>query len=228
MITEEATKAKWRVFLSDWSRYKASQKVKAIGDIRNEVLNCCHEDVRLSLEIVRGKAWSKLTEEELLARIKKAAVRTAHVSIHRNFFHKMKQEDNENFNHWVTRLHQQMQLCDYRLPCNTPDCEHDHNYGDILLEEAMIANMYDQDAMARIMNDHKVTNTYEKKFEMAMSLQESHEAMQEIFGSTSTSNRRSDYKVQQGAVPKKPAMNSKGNCSVCKKTFRTCPHFSPN
>ena len=172
IISEESTQAKWRGFVSDWNRYKDTQNVKSIGDIRNELLNCCHEDVHLSLDIVRGTACKQLGEEQMLERIRKTAVRTAHMSVHRKNFNKMKQEDNENFSHWVTRLHHQMQLCDYRLPCETPDCQHDHNYGDILLEEAMIANMYDQDAMAKIMNDHKVTNMYEKKFEMAMNLQE--------------------------------------------------------
>ena len=46
LISEEASEAKWKSFLSDWKRYKSSQNVKsAAEDIRNELLNCCHEDV---------------------------------------------------------------------------------------------------------------------------------------------------------------------------------------
>ena len=116
-------------------------------DIRNELLNCCHADVRLSLNHARGAKTDKLSEADLLARIKKAAVHTSHVSVHRKNFHNMRQEENETFNHWVTRLTQKMNMCDYRIPCEVGECEHDHNYGDILVEEAMISNMYDQENM---------------------------------------------------------------------------------
>ena len=43
------------------------------------------------------------------------------------------------------------------------DCPHEHNYGEILVEESTIVNMYDQEASNRIMADHDVTNTYNKK-----------------------------------------------------------------
>ena len=72
-----------------------------------------------------------------------------------------------------------MQLCDYRIPCDMVDCEHNHNYGDILLQEVMIANMYDQDKMARIMSNHK----------------EAGEGVPDIIGAASMSNKRSDYNL---------------------------------
>ena len=107
-----------------------------------------------------------------------------------------------------------MQLCKYNLACNVENCTHDHNYGDILVEEAMIANMYNQDNMTRIMLDHKITNTFDLKYEMLMTIQESGECARELIGASSTSHRRSDYKAQQaagqrGAIPKKLDQNSK-------------------
>ena len=103
-IAEESTEAQWNAFLDDWECYKASQNVTSVADIRNELLNCCHADVRLSLNHARGAKPSQLSEAALLARIKKAAVHTSHVSVHRKNFHSMRQEENELFNHWVTRL----------------------------------------------------------------------------------------------------------------------------
>merc|ERR1712082_235639 len=192
----------------------------------NELLNCCHADVRLSLNHARGAKPSKLSEEALLARIKKAAVHTSHVSVHRKNFHSMRQEENEAFNHWVTRLTQKMNMCEYNIPCEVADCTHEHNYGEILVEEVTIANMYNQEHMTKIMSDHQETNTYEKKFQMAVNLQEAGNCQQEMSGNTSASNRRSDYKAQQvadskekGAVAKKIDVNSKGKSSKCKKSF---------
>ena len=173
--------------------------MKGTAEVRTELLNCCHKDVRQSLKQSRGTKTEKLSEADLLARIKKHAVISSHVSIHRKNFSNMRQEENETFNHWVTRLTSKMNMCHYRIPCNLVECEHDQNYGKILVEEAMIANMYDQESMTRIMSDHRVTNTFEKKYAMVVSLQEVSNCQQELLGKVSASHKRSDYKSQQAA-----------------------------
>ena len=101
-ISEEATEAMWKVFLSDWEHYKASQEVNKIKDIYNELLNCCSKEVRSSLANARGQKVATMNDDELVAKIKKMAVWVSHVSIHRKAFHKMKQDKGENFTHWVT------------------------------------------------------------------------------------------------------------------------------
>ena len=137
----------------------------------------------------------------------------------------MSQEADETFDHWVTRLNKKMRLCDYRFACDVKDCNHNHNYGNILVEEAMIANMYDQDQMTRIMSDHKATNTYELKYEMAMNMMESGECAKELEKAPAASHKRSEYKAQQaagqrgGATSKKFESGSEGKCAECKKTF---------
>ena len=100
-ISEEATEVKWKTFLNDWRRYKSSQNLKKTEDIRNELLNCCSEEVRESLDNARGVKVDQLDEKDLLARIKKAAVKSVNKSVHRQNFHKMNQEEGENFYHWV-------------------------------------------------------------------------------------------------------------------------------
>ena len=76
MISGEVTEMKWKTFLNDWKRYKSSQNVKKTEDIRNELLNCCSEEVWESLDNVRGVDTDLLEEKDLLARIKKAAVKS--------------------------------------------------------------------------------------------------------------------------------------------------------
>ena len=107
-ISEEATEVKWKTFLNDWKRYKSSQNVRKTEDIRNELLNCCSEEVRESLDNARGVDTDQLQEKDLLARIKKAALKSVNKSVHRKTFHNMKQEEGGNFDHWVTRLTKKM------------------------------------------------------------------------------------------------------------------------
>ena len=72
----------------------------------------------------------------------------------------------------------------------------------------MITNMYDQDNTTRIMSDHMVTNTFDKKFEMAMNMQGATKCMQEVTATTSMSNKRSDYKNQQAAASREQCQRS--------------------
>ena len=118
------------------------------------------------------------------------------MSVHRKDFNNMRQEENENFNHWVMRLRAKMNMCSYRIPCDVADCPHEHNYGEILVEESMIVNMYDQEASNRIMADHDAMNTYDKKYARVMSLQEATRYQEELVSKASASQKRSDYKSQ--------------------------------
>ena len=81
-ISEESTNKDWETFLDDWERYKASQNVKGTADVRTELLNYCHKDMRQSLKQSRGTKTEKLSEADLLARIKKHAVISSHMSVH--------------------------------------------------------------------------------------------------------------------------------------------------
>ena len=117
--------------MNDWKRYKSSQNVKKTEDICNQLLNCCSEEVRESLDNARGVKVDQLEEKDLLAKIKKAAVKSVNNCVHRRNFHKMSQEEGENFDHWVTRLTKNMRLCDYNLACNVVNCTHEHNYGPV-------------------------------------------------------------------------------------------------
>ena len=135
MIQEECTDKDWETFVDDWERYKASQNLKGAYDLRTKLLNCCGKEVRQGLKQSRGARTGELSEVDLLARIKKHAVISSHVSVHRKNFNNMRQEENETFNHWVTRLTAKMNMCEYRIPCNLADCRHEHDYGEILVEE---------------------------------------------------------------------------------------------
>ena len=113
-----------------------------------------------------------------------------------------------------------MNVCKYRIPCNEVGCQHNHNYGDVLVEESMIANMYNQESMTRIMTDNKVNDMFEKQFEMAVKMQEASTCAQELLGTTSNSYKRSDYKSQQAA-------ESREQGAVAKKLEVMNPRTSP-
>ena len=74
-ISEESSEVKWKSFLNDWGRYKSSQNVTKTVDIRNELLNCCSEEVRENLDNARDVEVDNMDEKELIIAIQKAAVK---------------------------------------------------------------------------------------------------------------------------------------------------------
>ena len=68
-ISEESTEVRWKAFLNDWGRYKSSQNVTKQTDIRNELLNCCSEDVRENLDNARGVEVDNMEEKDLITAI---------------------------------------------------------------------------------------------------------------------------------------------------------------
>ena len=49
------------------------------------------------------------------------------------------------------------------MECHREGCDNRTKFGEILVKKAMVVNMYDQENMTRVMEDHMVLNTYEKK-----------------------------------------------------------------
>ena len=90
MIQEESTDKDWETFVDDWERYKASQNIRGAADVRLELLNCCGKEVRQSLKQSRGTRTGELSEVQLMDRIKKHAVISSHVSVHRKDFNNLR------------------------------------------------------------------------------------------------------------------------------------------
>ena len=67
------TLEKWSYFLNKWERYKA---LTGIGeeDCTNHLVECCDEDLQLSLHKTHGSSISEKLEEFVLKQIKRFAV----------------------------------------------------------------------------------------------------------------------------------------------------------
>ena len=72
-IRTDYTPEHWSYFLSRWSRYKTLTGIS--GDqLKGQLLECCDEDLQLSLHRSIGETILSKDEEEILCDIKKFAV----------------------------------------------------------------------------------------------------------------------------------------------------------
>ena len=82
-ISSGTTSEKWSYFLSRWARYKSLAGIKDT-DCSNHLIECCDDDLQLSLHRAIGPTLSTRIEEALLKDIKKFAVEEENILVSRN------------------------------------------------------------------------------------------------------------------------------------------------
>ena len=79
-ISSGTTPEKWVYLLSRWERYKGLTGITGTAQ-STHLIECCDEDLQLSLFRAIGSSISDKTEQELLADIKKYAVEDENILI---------------------------------------------------------------------------------------------------------------------------------------------------
>ena len=83
--------SRWAFFLSEWQLYKHRAQLPASDP--QELRAFCSEELRMALfNFIGATKLDSFTEEQLLALIKKVAVRGKNVAVHRQEFYTMQQE----------------------------------------------------------------------------------------------------------------------------------------
>ena len=84
-LSPETTAEKWAYFLARWARYKLLTGITGTA-LGSHLMECCDEDLQLSLYRGVGKSITDKNEEEVLAYIKKYAVEDENILISRTIF----------------------------------------------------------------------------------------------------------------------------------------------
>ena len=112
----ETTEGEWAIFDDQWSRFKRMAKLTAIVDIRDNLRQCCTDQLNKRLFDIRGSgALDNASEVELLAWIKEIAVKGVHKEVHRTLLAKLKQKQGESINAYYGKLKAESSLCDLRV-----------------------------------------------------------------------------------------------------------------
>ena len=110
-ISDDMSEGDWTVFLDAWNRYKVMCRLRNIDAIRNELRSACTPAVnKMLVELIGPTTLNGLSEDELLANIKRIAVHGVHKEVHRQRFTKISQHEGEPLNQFVARRKAQAEV----------------------------------------------------------------------------------------------------------------------
>ena len=156
VISVAGTSEEWEYFLSRWSDYVDA--TKATGrDRALQLLECCDEPLRKDLTRSAGGSLTNKTEDEILAAIKKLAVRQENTMVARVALHNMRQDRDEPIRAFGARLAGQAGVCKFTITCPSDTCGRDVNYTDAILHDALIRGVAGPDNQLDLLNPRNRT-----------------------------------------------------------------------
>ena len=192
----------WLYFEQRWQEYKDATRVAGL-DLIYQLLDCCNPDgLRKNLVRVHMDTLASCNECELLANIKKLAVRTENAMVARDILSKMRQVRDEPVRAYSARLKGQARVCQFTARCQCSNCpNHDAcvgvDYSDIVVRDQVILGCADHD----IKLDCLLEKGPEASLEEVMTFVESRESgklsLQQLNGGSDAAAPVSSFRKQQ-------------------------------
>ncbi|RLC10819.1 MAG: hypothetical protein DRI57_19860 [Deltaproteobacteria bacterium] len=219
-ISSAGTSEEWSYFQSRWSDYVEATRVTGKDKII-QLLECCDDELRKDITRMAGGTLTNKTEEEVLAAIKRLAVREENTMVARVTLHNMHQDHDEPIRSFGARLRGQAAVCKFLIKCT--NCDHDVNYTEPVICDCVTKGLVDSDIQLDLLGDNNQTMTLEEtlKFVEAKesgkrSASRLHESQMHGTAAASSSYRRDMKKAMKeraSGPPKKS--DKKESCHHC-------------
>ena len=124
--------------------------------------HCGDEELRSDLMIDLQSDVSSMSEEDLLAAIKRLAVKEESTLVYRMRLRKMTQAASTPIRTFLASLKGQASLCQCTARCREPGCEHTYDYSAEIIRDNLIRGITDAEFLNDILGDHKTDRTLEE------------------------------------------------------------------
>ena len=151
LISCNSSQENWSYFLSRWSRYKTLTGITG-EQLEGQLLECCDEDLQLSIHRSFGDSISEKSEDEILRDLKKFTVQQQIVLVCRNTLRSMFQDKDESNQHFAARVKGQANLCDYIIKCTREGCGSLISYADAEIKDQICNGLYDPDILQDVLS----------------------------------------------------------------------------
>ena len=161
-ISSAGTSEDWSYFQSRWGDYVKATKVTGTDKVV-QLLECCDEQLRKDLTRTAGGTLTGKTEEEVLAAIKKLAVREENTMVARVTLHNMRQDRDEPIRAFGARLRGQAGVCKFTVTC--ANCDSEVNYTEAILRDVLCRGLDDPEIQLDLLGDKNLNMTLEQVFQ---------------------------------------------------------------
>ena len=126
------------------------------------LFHCCDDDLMSDLMRDVQDDVSGMAEADLLAAIKRLAVKEESTLVHRIKLSKLTQAPGTPIRTFLAALRGQASLCQFTATCKQQGCDHVYNYSDEIIRDNLIRGIADPEILSDLLGDPKTDRTLEQ------------------------------------------------------------------
>ena len=151
----------WSAFTRQWEMYKNGMRI-ASNITATALFHCCENELRTDLMRDLQSDVSSMPERNLLASIKRLAVKDESTLVHRIKLGRMTQAPGTGIRSFLANLRGQAALCNYNIQCTEPGCSHKFDYSNEIIKDNLIRGIADPEILSDLLGDPKTNRTLEE------------------------------------------------------------------
>ncbi len=151
----------WQAFRRQWSMYKSGTMISP-SQAATALFYCCSEELRLDIMRDIRSDVALMPEDELLAEIRRLAVKEESILVHRMKLGKMVQTPGQSIRTFLANLRGQAALCKLTIKCSEPGCTHTFDYSGEIIKDNLIRGISDPEILADLLGDPKTDRTLDE------------------------------------------------------------------
>ena len=156
-----ANPEEWSAFTRQWSMYKTGTGIPN-PKLSTALFYCGSKDLRQDLMRDLREDVAAMSEEDLLAAMRRLAVKEESALVHRMKLSKMTQAPGTSIRTFLASLRGQAALCSYTVKCTETDCTHTFDYSNEIIKDNLIRGIYDPEILSDLLGDTKTDRTLEE------------------------------------------------------------------
>ena len=214
-ISAAGSSEDWSYFLTRWGDYVAATNVTGKEKVI-QLLECCDEQLRKDLTRNAGGSLTDKTADEVMAAIKKLAVREENAMVARVQLHNMRQDRDETIRSFGARLRGQAGVCKFLVTC--PGCNIEVNYTENVLRDVLTRGLADSEIQLDLLGERNQDMSLEEVFQFIEAKEAGKRSAGRLSQSHSTDAAQSQYRrAKNDEVKQRKDGDANELCSYCNK-----------
>ena len=160
-VSAGCTPDQWSSFTRQWTMFKTGMAIST-SMCATALFYCCDQDLMDDLMRDISGDVSSMSEVDLLAAIKRLAVKEESRLVHRIKLTKMTQAPGTPIRTFLAALRGQASLCQYTAVCKEAGCAHTYDYSDEIILDNLIRGIADPEILADLLGDTNTTRTLDE------------------------------------------------------------------
>ena len=214
-ISAAGSSEDWSYFLTRWGNYVAATNVTGKERVI-QLLECCDEQLRKDLMRNKGGSLTDKTADEVMAAIKKLAVREENTMVARVQLHNMRQDRDETICSFGARLRGQAGVCKFLVTC--PGCNMEVSYTENILRDILTRGLADSEIQLDLLGERNQDMSLEEVFQFIEAKEAGKRSAGRLSQSHSVDAAQSRYQhAKNDEVKQRKDGDANELCSYCNK-----------